>query len=548
MNTVVLSHYNTPIIIDIDGREKMFDRNNHLITIFEIGYFTKEQLKKYGTPELQLNEFYRLEDEIYPSIYTISYPINKVFRDDYNNINKYKSVAAIRKYEIKTNDKLLKSYLENFKTQRIRDLQDKKEVEKKERVDKEIKNYTIEQSKERLNNLINDYQHRQVMAREEQRRQRELNKLDQQFNQDLFNQHQQQIRPEIQPLNNLVFERRIKEPKDKEEWLQSNLPYRSANKVKNLYINKFGKSDISLHEINKQTEHFNDFNVKDSQKKFSLKTYSNVYHSFIGDIFFQSNKAAFLLLININTRKAYAYQLGKIECKDEIDLVNGIEKVVYQYAIGGKKTADELMKAFNKHLQIERINVLKFDGESAIKSPGFQQFLIQNNIKFVSSIPNAHTSLSLIDRLCRTVRDIAFNLGYDLILTQNQMNEILNYYNNTRHEGLTKIILVSHPELNVKYPNGICPNDVSQNRELEKIYVIECKKWNLIVMSQNDFIVNVGENVKIVNTNDKMKKKRTILSKDKYTIQGYKGNMIKLKNSRNGLIEYRPRYLIKLTK
>ena len=43
-------------------------------------------------------------------------------------------------------------------------------------------------------------------------------------------------------------------------------------------------------------------------------------------------------------------------------------------------------------------------------------------------------------------------------------------------------------------------------------------------------------------------KKRTILSKDKYTIQGYKGNMLKLKNSRNGLIEYRPRYLIKLTK
>ena len=57
MDTVVLSHYNTPIIIDIDGREKMFDRNNHLITIYEIGDFTKEQLKKYVTPELQLNEF-----------------------------------------------------------------------------------------------------------------------------------------------------------------------------------------------------------------------------------------------------------------------------------------------------------------------------------------------------------------------------------------------------------------------------------------------------------------------------------------------------------
>ena len=352
-----------------------------------------------------------INTSILPNSSTILYPINKVFREDYNKINSYKSTSPIKKYQIKSTHPILKSYLENFKTQRIKDLQDKKEVEKKERVDKEIKTYTIEQSKERLNNLISDYPHRQAMSREEQRRQRELNKLDKQFNQDLFNQHQQQIRPEIQPLNNLIFERRIKEPKDKKEWLKSNLPYRSANKVKNLYINKFGKSDISLHEINKQTEHFNDFNVKDSQKKFSLKTYSNVYHSFIGDIFFQSNKAAFLLLINIDTRKAYAYQLGKIECKNEIDLVNGIEKVVYQYATGGKKTADELMKAFNKHLQIERINILKFDGESAIKSPGFQQYLKQNNIKFINSIPNAHTSLSLIDRLCRTIRDIAFNLG-----------------------------------------------------------------------------------------------------------------------------------------
>ena len=449
MYSVDLSHYNTPILLDSDGREHIFNKDNQIIRINEIGYFTKDELKKYGIPELGVNEFYRLEDEIYPNSSTILYPINKVFREDYNKINSYKSTSPIKKYQIKTTHPILKSYLENFKTQRIKDLQDKKEVEKKERVDKEIKNYTIEQSKERLNNLISDYPHRQAMAREEQRRQRELNKLDKQFNQDLFNQHQQQKRPEIKPSNQLTLSFPIIQPKDKKEWLKSNLPYRSPNKVKNLYFNKFGKSDISLNEINKQTEHFNDFNIKDSQKKYSLKTYSNVYHSFIGDIFFQSNKAAFLLLININTRKAYAYQLGKIERKDEIDLVNGEEKIVYQYATGGKKTAEELMKAFNKHLQIERINILKFDGESAIKSPGFQQFLIQNNIKFVSSIPNAHTSLSLIDRLCRTVRDIAFNLGYDLILTQNQMNEILNYYNNTRHEGLTKIILVSHPELKV---------------------------------------------------------------------------------------------------
>ena len=240
-------------------------------------------------------------------------------------------------------------------------------------------------------------------------------------------------------------------------------------------------------------------------------------------------------MININTRKAYAYQLGKIDCKDEIDLVNGVEKIVYQYAIGGKKTTTELIKAFNKHLLNEKINILKFDGESAIKSLEFQQFLKDHNIKFIKTIPNSHTSLSIIDRLCRTIRDIAFNLGYELILTQNQMNTILNYYNNTRHEGLTKILR-----------KKVCPNDLSNNPDLEKQYVIECKKYNLVIMNQKDFELNKDDEVKIVNVGGKLNKKRSILSKDHYKVVGYNGNIVKLKNMKNGNIEYRPRFYIQL--
>ena len=139
MYSVDLSHYNTPILLDSDGKEHIFNKDNQIIRINEIGYFTKDELKKYGIPELGVNEFYRLEDEIYPNSSTILYSINKVFREDYNKINSYKSTSPIKKYQIKTTHPILKSYLENFKTQRIRDLQDKKEVEKKERVDKKLK-------------------------------------------------------------------------------------------------------------------------------------------------------------------------------------------------------------------------------------------------------------------------------------------------------------------------------------------------------------------------------------------------------------------------
>lgn len=476
MYRVNLSKNRIPILIDQGGTEHIFNKNGEIIKIYDIGYFKPDQLKKYGKPELKVNQFYYTDGkngtDIVLSSDTKNYSINRRFIEDYDKINEYKSVSYIRKYNLKTSQPILVKYLEDFKIQKIKEIQHKKAI-----------NYT-----------------------------------------------QQQY-----PINEIKFDLLFNQANNKTDWLKSALPYRSPNKIKELYFNKFGKDDISINDIKQNIEHYNNFNIKQNQKKFSLKTYSNIFHSFIGDIFFESNKAAFLLLININTRKAYAYQLGKIDCKDEIDLVNGVEKIVYQYAIGGKKTTTELIKAFNKHLLNEKINILKFDGESAIKSLEFQQFLKDHNIKFIKTIPNSHTSLSIIDRLCKTIREIAFNLRCEPILTQNQMNTILNYYNNMRHEGLTKILR-----------KKVCPNDLSNNPDLENQYVIECKKYNLAIMNQKDFELNNGDEVKIVNVGGKLNKKRSILSKDHYKVVGYNGNIVKLKNMKNGNIEYRPRFYIQL--
>ena len=46
MYSVDLSHYNTPILLDSDGREHIFNKDNQIIRINEIGYFTKGELKK----------------------------------------------------------------------------------------------------------------------------------------------------------------------------------------------------------------------------------------------------------------------------------------------------------------------------------------------------------------------------------------------------------------------------------------------------------------------------------------------------------------------
>ena len=538
MYRVVLSINRIPILIDQDGREHIFNKNGEIIKIYEVGYYSPDELKKYGKPELKVNQFYYMDwkndIEIVLSSDTKNYSINRRFREDYDKINEYKSVSYIRKYNFKTSQPDLIKYLEDFKIQKIKEIQHKKEEEKKAKVDEDIKNYTQQRSKERLHVLTEDYEHNKIMRKEDQRKQRAFNALDKQLNPEMYQKHQEQLKPQQQyPINEIKFDLPLNQANNKTDWLKSSLPYRSPNKIKELYFNKFGKDDISINDIKQNIEHYNNFNIKQNQKNFSLKTYSNIFHSFIGDIFFESNKAAFLLLININTRKAYAYQLGEINYKEEIN--NGVEKIVYHYATKGKKTTSELIKAFNKHLLNEKINILKFDNENAIKSLEFQQFLKVHNIKFIKTIPNSHTSLSIIDRLCRTIRDIAFNLGYELILTQNQMNTILNYYNNTRHEGLTKILR-----------KKVCPNDLSNNPDLEKQYVIECKKYNLTIMNQKDFELNKNDEVKIVNDNKKLTKKRSILSKDHYKVVGYNGNIVKLKNMKNGNIEYRPRFYIQL--
>ena len=50
--------------------------------------------------------------------------------------------------------------------------------------------------------------------------------------------------------------------------------------------------------------------------------------------------------------------------------------------------------------------------------------------------PLVITSLSLIDRLCRTIRDIAYNLNYEGIYSQLIMDKILNYYNRNSKKRL----------------------------------------------------------------------------------------------------------------
>ena len=193
------------------------------------------------------------------------------------------------------------------------------------------------------------------------------------------------------------------------------------------------------------------------------------------------------------------------------------------------------------------MNVLRFDNEPAIQSKQFQKFLKDHNIYFQSTITNMHTSLALMDRVCRTIRDIAFNLNLKGgIYNQQAMDLILYYYNNTAHDTLTHLLFKLHPELKQIYPEGITPAIIDANPDLENLYVKACIEHNFKVKTQSDFILKPGDRVKISFNGGKFTKKRAYLDKTDYIVQGYVGNMVELRNSKTGEIEYRPRYQIKL--
>lgn len=467
MYSVTLSHYNTPILID-DDREYMFNKDNQLIRINEIGYFTKDEFKDDYAYELKNNEFYRVEDEIYPNPYTILYPINKAFREDYERINSFKSVPYIKKYQVKSSNLTLRKYLEDLKLQRIKDLSKKDDKQSLSNQSQKVETVIIEQNDE-----LDDF---------------------------LKNPPTRDLQNNIK-LFKYFFNR---EPNDYETQL------------------------LDVHEPQ--------FNIHDQIKKYQFKTYSQVPGGYIGDIFFNKSKFACLLLININTRKAYGYALNDVEIKP-LSQTNDYGNREYEivYSTTNKKTTINLIDAFKKFLKDinYKITSLRFDGESAIKSKMFQTLLQNYRIKFIPVIKDSHTSLGLIDRLCRTIRDINYNTRTK-ILTQKDIDKILDIYNNMYHSSLSKMV-----------GKKITPNEVTNDPKLEQQIINYCMDYNnQLKVLYPEAVLSIGQICKIYQPFDKFKKRRRLLKKDYFKIVNKTGNIYTVQNMRNGKKIDVPRYFI----
>ena len=338
----------------------------------------------------------------------------------------------------------------------------------------------------------------------------------------------------------------IKKNEDINDFLQ-NPPTRDLQNNIKLFEYFFNRKP-SDYEIQLLNVHEPYFNVRKQIKNYQFKTYSRIPGGFIGDIFFNKSKFACLLLININTRKAYAYALNNVEIKpiggqndygSKVYEINpgskGNQEYTITYSTTNKKTTSNLINVFKQFLNDidHKITSLRFDNESAVKSKQFQTMLRNNGIKFVPVVEGSHTSLSLIDRLCRTIRDISYNTKIK-ILTQNDINKILNVYNNMYHSSLSKML-----------GKKITPNEVNEHPELEQQIINYCIDYNKqLKVLHPEIELQVGQICKVYQPFDKFKKRRRLLKKDYYKIVNKTGNIYTVQNVRNNKKIDVPRYFI----
>ena len=333
----------------------------------------------------------------------------------------------------------------------------------------------------------------------------------------------------------------IKKNEDINDFLK-NPPTRDLQNNIKLFEYFFNRKP-SDYEIQLLNVHEPYFNVRKQIKNYQFKTYSRIPGGFIGDIFFNKSKFACLLLININTRKAYAYGLNDVEVYkvnpdskgSQAKPIGQNEEYTITYSTTNKKTTSNLINVFKQFLNDinHKITSLRFDNESAVKSKQFQTMLQNNKIKFIPVVEGSHTSLSLIDRLCRTIRDISYNMGIK-ILTQNDINKVLNVYNNMYHSSLSKML-----------GKKITPNEVNNSPELEQQIINYCIDYNKqLKVLHPEIELQVGQICKVYQPFDKFKKRRRLLKKDYYKIVNKTGNIYTVQNTRNNKKIDVPRYFI----
>ena len=231
--------------------------------------------------------------------------------------------------------------------------------------------------------------------------------------------------------------------------------------------------------------------VKVPKAKY-LPIYSKHSNAYQFDTFI--NKGLnYLIFININTRKAYAYPLqGK----------------------GAKTVLNALQQFFH---DVQNVYSLTSDQDTAYLSNEVLELIKSKNIVYNTTEDNNHNVLGIINRFMRTIRDM---IGENRKIEEDEMNKLINAYNNTPHSSL----------------KDKAPNDITEEDEI---------KYIKSKLGKNPYHFETGDKVRIVKAKEPLSKRRNRVSKEAYIVDSKSGNQFLVKSKDESVDKYPGYQLIK---
>ena len=273
--------------------------------------------------------------------------------------------------------------------------------------------------------------------------------------------------------------------------LYNKYPWKSERKFVPL-AKKHGFKEKEAREFIKSVVHDKRIKVK----PVYLPIYSESGDSFQFDTLIQKKGFNFLVFVNINTRKAYAYPMKN---KGTSEVINALEKFFRE---------------------VKGVKVLRSDQDTAYLSTRTLDYLRNKGVRYLTTEDENHNVLGIINRFIRTVRD----LNGPGTITPEKMKELLDLYNNSVHSS-----------------TGVEPNEMTKEKERK---YIEQKR----IETQNKtraYDFKPGDRVRIVLEPEALKKKRSNLTPEAYIVMERSGNSF-LIGAKDYSVDYFPGYRLLL--
>ena len=266
--------------------------------------------------------------------------------------------------------------------------------------------------------------------------------------------------------------------------IQKQFPNLTDDAVKDIVNDR--NHDIYIHRSKKDR--------RDYQRVYQVKIFSRHRGSWFGDIYDNlagNDPRYWYIFINTNTRYAVAYPLNSRRAQD----INGALQQFVGECHPKKLTHDE---------------------ESGLVTQQNEDYLKNNGCALFIVTEKNHSTLGIIDRFIRTLRDMN-RPGEEpgkqstddefTYIEPRKMNEMLWSYNTTIHSS-----------------TGMTPKEMNDDPQKEVQYIQKCLEKELNQYAVKDFKLQKGDKVRYLLPRNSMGKRRYMTSREVYTIDSMLGN------------------------